>query len=50
MTRHQRRAESRQMAQEAACNARDVLLGVLAWLLLTVAATVGHHIVSGGMH
>ena len=49
MTRHERRAESRQLAQEAACNARDVLLGVLAWLLLTVAATVGHAWISAGM-
>lgn len=49
MTRHERRAESRLLAQEAACNARDVLLGVLAWLLLTVAATVGHAWISAGM-
>lgn len=46
MTRHERRAETRQIAQEAACNVRDVALGVLAWLLLTVAATVGHSVVS----
>lgn len=49
MNKYERRAESRQIAQEAACNARDVLLGVLAWLLLTVVATVGHAWVSAGM-
>ena len=49
MTRHERRAESRQMAQEAACNVRDVALGVLAWLVLSGLAAVGHHIVSAGM-
>lgn len=46
MTRHERRAESRQLATEAACNVRDVLLGVLLYLLIATACVVGHSVVS----
>lgn len=46
MTRHERRTESRQIATEAACNVRDVLLGVLLYLLIATACVVGHSVVS----
>lgn len=46
MNKYERRAEARQLAQEAACNVRDVALGVLLYLLIATACVVGHSVVS----
>lgn len=45
MTRHERRAEARQLAQEAACNVRDVALGVLLYLLIATACVVAERLI-----
>lgn len=46
MNKYERLAQTQQMAQEAACNVRDVALGVLLYLLIATACVVGHSVVS----
>lgn len=41
MTRYERRAHTRQMAQEARANVRDVILGVLLYVTLVGLTLAG---------